>query len=368
VYPHVIDDSVDRVIPFHTHFRDFSVRNLNPSEYFASGATELEGDIWQTDFPDFSMGPHTSELVGPIGLATQDVFVEVEPLAAEVDQFTLQSVRQVTIDVASLTNAGSADIDVIGRVALGAEGQPPTWSRVRGAGSSLTFCRDTPSQDFDLIYVVLSNHARTRGALGGADADAALSGSYTITTKDHCDVPIAYEGTFGGTQDIPTLQRWQGSARFELVATVDSCDSGQPPTADSVEYCYRFVGGELTWTAEAWTDLAGLCRFTPTDSVHVELTPDPFPMLRIVGRTLDSRLVNWYYVLERNEEGFPMEVPDGTPLTEPPASCTGPTLFLNTWLYTPRDNYRSGWELSGSQTLDHQSFSWNLHPVFASSG
>jgi hypothetical protein len=90
-------------------------------------------------------------------------------------------------------------------------------------------------------------------------------------------------------------------------------------------------------------------------------------MLRIVGRTLDSRLVN-YYMLERNEEGFRMEVLDRTPLTESPASCAGPTLFLNTRLYTPRDNYRSGWELSGSQTLDHQSFGWILHPTFESTG
>ena len=378
--PEGIDAAVGLQMPFETALRDFAVRNLQPSRYVpAPGpSTGLEDDSWQTDpaLSDFPVTQHilntqTGALAqGGAQDVTTDHDATVLPLAAQYDEFEIldPSVRQVTIDVGPLQNSETADLDVVGRLAPSQGSTDDVWRRVRSSTSTLTLCRDTANENFNLIYVVISNHSRARAPFVGSGPDPAysLKGSYRIRTKDHCDVPIAYEGSFSGTQDSYTSQRWEGTARFELAATVESCATGEPPTSDGVEYCYRFVGGELTWSADPWTDQFGLCRFTPTSSVHVDLAPDTVPMLRIVGRTLDPRLVDWYYMLEANQDGFEMDVPDGTPLTDPTMSCGGPTLNLFTWLYTPRDNYRTGWELSGSQTLDHQSFSWDLHPIFES--
>ncbi|MGH8976639.1 MAG: CARDB domain-containing protein, partial [Acidimicrobiia bacterium] len=48
--PEELDDAVDGTFLFADHFRDMSVANVNPEEYFADGGVGLEADIWQTPF------------------------------------------------------------------------------------------------------------------------------------------------------------------------------------------------------------------------------------------------------------------------------------------------------------------------------
>ena len=53
-----IDAAVDDTFSFADRFRDLSVRNLNPAEYFDGDSVGLEGDLWQTDVADFPETPH----------------------------------------------------------------------------------------------------------------------------------------------------------------------------------------------------------------------------------------------------------------------------------------------------------------------
>jgi hypothetical protein len=199
--PRELDDAVDRNLRFADRFRDLSVSNLNPSEYFDAGGVGLEADLWQTEVLDFPKDPHVHNTQGTIALGDQPVFVEAAPLAADDSPFEIQdnAVRKVTIDIASLAHADSADIDVVGRLAPDGNGGPPTWHRIRGSGTKLTFCRDKASENFDLIYVVLSNHSRARDALaGGPDSDASVQGAYTIKAENACQ-PDGLAGTISWT-------------------------------------------------------------------------------------------------------------------------------------------------------------------------
>ncbi len=208
--PEEIDDAVDRNHRFLNHFRDLSVRNLNPSEYFADTGVGLEADHWQTNISDFPQKPHVHVPKVVIGTGDQKMFIEVAPLAAQYDEFDVQdAVQQIEIDVASLEHAGNADIDVVGRLVPDGAGGPRTWTRVRGSGTSLTLCRDKPSENFDLIYVVLSNHGRARILTGGPDPTEALKGQYTITGKTEACALDGLQGTINWTysfeSDIPEI-------------------------------------------------------------------------------------------------------------------------------------------------------------------
>ena len=102
--------------------------------------------------------------------------------------------REITVDLSPLENAGSADLDIIGQIAGDSESN--RWRRIKADASTYTFCRDVADDDFSQFYVVLSNHSWNRIANGAPDPAAAVTGFYNVTAQDHCDVPVAYKGTF----------------------------------------------------------------------------------------------------------------------------------------------------------------------------
>jgi hypothetical protein len=378
--PQGIDDAIDGIFGFEGNFRDFSVRNLNASEYFAGGGSGLEADIWQTELPDFSRKAHTHDPKGVVGLGDQELFVEVEALAAQDDEFDIKdpNVRQVTIDVASLANASSADIDVVGRLAPDDESGPPTWSRIRGSGTSLTFCRDFPTQDFDLIYVVLSNHARVRASLGGPDPDAALSGAYQITGKNACDVPDHFDGTFSGFMGERDV--WSGHATFDLLTAASSCTDPlhDPPTPTDLHYCYRLTGGDVQWS---WTPNDGCTYAWDEDAPNpgtFPLVPEPFDQdfatkVDLVIRSPDPDDVGTYGVSISPYPRLANQMRGSV-------TCDGDTSritrFANNlegaWLHTGFSESRdigTGWELVGSVRLCApddpsacQGWTWDFQP------
>ena len=145
--PEELDDAVDTSLGFATHFRDMSVSNVNPAEYFATKGVGLEADLWQTPFPDFPKDPHIHEPNQPIGVGDQIGFVEVSVLASDTSVHDISDgVRTITIDVGSLENAANADIDVLGRLKSDDDSAVPTWRRVRGSGTKLKLSRDEPSR------------------------------------------------------------------------------------------------------------------------------------------------------------------------------------------------------------------------------
>jgi hypothetical protein len=188
--PAGIDAAVNSQLSFADNFRDFSVWNLLPGEYFPESDTGLEHDRWQSRIADF---PDTSHRHAEhrIGLGPHSVVATVNVLAAQDDGFAITDphVRQVRIDLSPLQNAGSADLDIVGQLA--STTQSHTWRRIRANSSTYTFCRDFPDEDFSAFYVVLSNHAWSRIANGAPDPAAAATGFYNVTAQDHCDVPVA---------------------------------------------------------------------------------------------------------------------------------------------------------------------------------
>jgi hypothetical protein len=369
--PRELDDAVDGTFPFADHFRDLSVRNLNPFEYFAEGGVGLEGDVWQTDVEDFPRMPHVLGVVSRIELGNESFFVEVAALAAEDDEFGIApNVRQVTIDIGSLTNAPNADLDIVGRLAPGEEGGPPAWNRIRGSGTKVTFCRDSADQDFDLVYVVLSNHGRARGLLGGPDPDAALTGTYEIRSKDHCDVPIAYEGTFHSTHtNQPGTWTRDGAVRFEAIEGL-RCD------VPWIEYCYEAVSAELTVTVSSYEDPGRPgCTVRPHGPLHFTLPEDDPPIdgfLGIVDQSQDPEDDVYSVGLFSAGALPPIQATGTCEDGETYEVSIGPGNF---WLLAPGVYGRTGWLLTGSYhaqsstplgdaTYDE---AWELRPIFEES-
>jgi hypothetical protein len=254
--PAGIDAAVNSRLPFAASFRDFSVRNLQPDEYVIPIDTGLASDTWQSRITDFPEKAHVATSY-TIGLGPKSVVATVNVLAAQDDRFEITDprVRQVTIDLSPLQNAGSTDLDIVGQLGQpGALTEPHRWRRIKASSSTYRFCRDFPDEDFSLFYAVLSNHASTRIANGGPAPAAAVTGFYSVEAKDHCDVPIAYKGTFKvntrsccGTAltDFDAA----GNVMFKYRSTEATCGSLVPPTPDSLEHCYYLDSAQETWTA-----------------------------------------------------------------------------------------------------------------------
>ncbi|HEY7660286.1 MAG TPA: hypothetical protein VIC58_06775 [Actinomycetota bacterium] len=377
--PEQLDAAVAIQLPFEELFRDFAVRNLQPREYRPPTSTGLEDDWWRTHpaLLDFPLTPHKltnrGRLVqGNARRVRTRHDATIQALAAQYDRFivTDPKVRQIEIDVGGLRNAETADLDVVGRLNGDPHGPKDPWSRISASGPTLTLCRDTPQEDFNLLHVVISNHSSERNLVRGSgpSPDAAVKGRYTITTKNMCDVPIAYEGTFSGSADFSwSRNTWEGTARFEYINSArSSCDPpASPPTAHDLRHCYRFAGGEATWSADPWEDIS--CSYSPLGPVHVNLQPHDYPFMELVQRDEVPEFVNSFFILV----GPFGEVWDATMQVE--RSCNGFVSIQEirfsssggNWIYTPGINYiGEGWQLVANPMLEHQSWSFNFQPIF----
>jgi hypothetical protein len=379
-----IDAAVNSKLSFTASFRDFSVWNLQPPEYFANSDTGLEHDSWQSRISDFPTRPHVS-LLHTIGLGARPVDVGVEALAAQNDGFVITDprVRQVTIDLSPLENAGSTDLDIVGRLA--GDSKPYKWRRISADSSKYTFCRDIEDEDFSRFYVVVSNHASTSDAKAGGPAEAALvEGSYNVETKDRCDVPIRYEGTFKVNQTVTPPQpglllHAEGHVTFKYLSTEATCwsGSGAPPTADSLEYCYVLDSAQETWTAPPYT-VSG-CNYIPHDAQFSYANDDGrHGVLSITIRHPDPTFENIYSVdMGSNTKTMDVEVTPVSPeCVSPPGTFTIGLPFyaiISPGCYNDLPPARfTGWPLSGSCTFDDDGrdwirttvWSWDLTPIF----
>ena len=155
------------------------------------------------------------------------------------------------------------------------------------SGDVLTLCRDVPTENFNLFYLVLSNHAATRKT-NHPDFDANVRGTYTVETKDACDAPDHYDVNFHGFSVVGDT--WTGSATFDLVGAASSCDDPThfPPTTDDVRYCYTLRNGAADWH---YTDPQG-----GTSSTSVVLSPSTdVGTIELRVRSADPQKVRTYY-------------------------------------------------------------------------
>ena len=192
------DQAINDQLPFADGFRDFAVRNLQPAAYQPPASTGLEADWWRAKnllLYDFPLEPHAlvaEDIPLTLGGAQSLQLSQpagVDALAAQYDEFEISdpSVRQITIDLRGLENVATADLDVVGRLDPVVGGPPDAWRRVPASGHLLKLCRDTPAQNFNQFYVVISNHSFARdGNSNLPDPAAKVRGSYTVEAEDEC--------------------------------------------------------------------------------------------------------------------------------------------------------------------------------------
>ncbi len=386
--PASIDAAVDSRLPFAASFRDFSVRNLQPAEYVSLFNTGLESDTWRSRIFDFPKESHVVTSSRTIGLGPDLVAAGIDVLAAQNDRFKIMDprIRQVTIDLSALQNVGSADLDIVGQIRLPAAETPPhRWRRIKANSSTYTLCRDFPDEDFDLFYVVVSNHASTRKANGGPDPTAAMTGAYTVETKDRCDVPIEYKGTFKMKQRFsggPSLIDFdaEGNVTFKYRSTEAECGSLVPPTPTSLKHCYYLDSAQETWTAPQVSDEPSRpspCNYFPR-AAQFSYANDlgSHGGIQITIRHPEPSFSNIYDAwFGSSTKTMVVDTTD----VDPEDPCGRGTFTIRLPFYSivssgcfnsppPPPPRFTGWPLSGSCTFDDghtaTTWSWDLSPIF----
>jgi hypothetical protein len=382
-----IDTAVNSQLPFADTFRTFSVRNLQPPEYFFEQSTGLESDSWQSKITDFPNERHLFD-TQTLGLGPHSIAATVSVLAAQDDRFIITDpqVRQITIDLSPLQNAGSADLDIVGELEqdAGATG-PHQWRRIKASSSTYTLCRDNTDEDFSLFYTVVSNHASTRIAKGGPDPAAAVTGFYTVEAKDHCDIPIRYDGTFKmqtTSSPGPTLIDFNatGHVKYTYTFTAAACDAPLvPPTPTGLAHCYQLDSAQETWTAPEVTSNGCLYKPRPAEFSYTN-DQGQHGGIEVIRRTFDPAFANIYHVsfssstktmlVDLIDVGSPGCGSGSSPITIrlPALSIVSDGCYND----TPAPKF-TGWPLSGSCTFrnvgaertDTTTWSWDLSPIFA---
>jgi hypothetical protein len=382
--PAGIDNAVDSQLSFEGNFRDFSVWNLSLADYDRkAGDTGLEDDIWQSKIESFPADTHLITDFQTIGLGGLQVPAEIDVLAAQDNGFEITdpAVRQVRIDLSKLQNASTADLDVIGRLA--GNGKPPyEWRRLREVSSTVTLCRDLSDENFDRLYVVLSNHSSSRDAAkGGPDSKAAVKDSYSIKAQDHCDIPIAYEGTFKMKErnpNGPTLVDFDATGHVKYVYgfTAAGCDSPfSPPTPDSLQYCYFLDSAQESWTLPNVSD--DRCNYFPQPAQFSYANDQgQHGGIQIIPRSPDPSFSNLYHVsLGSSTKTMDIDTTD----VDPEQPCNRGTFTIRLPFYSLTSEYPpataprfTGWPLKGFVTVEvgqtiitTVTWSWDLSPIFA---
>ena len=207
-----------------------------------------------------------------------------------------------------------------------------------------------------------------------------MKGSYSIEAKDHCDIPIRYEGTFKlieRSSTGPSLIDFTavGNVTFKYSSTEATCGSFVPPTADSLQYCYYLESAQETWTAPNISTED--CNYFPHEAQFSYANDGgSHGGIRITLRSPDPTYSN-IYGLWFGSNAKTMEV-DTTDVF--PHECNQEDTFTIrlpfyslTSLYPPAtaEPRFAGWPLQGSLTVDvgqtvltTVTWSWDLSPIF----
>jgi hypothetical protein len=391
--PKGIDAAVDALLSFKDNFRDFSVWNINPAEYFQAADVGLSGDTWQSRISDFPTTPHDCSCSLPLALGTTPVFTSADALAASYDAYTISNpnIRQVSIDIGGLQNKDSANLDLVGRLA-GDGSSPHAWRRIAASSTTLTVCRDFPEQDFNRIYVVISNHSAARGANGEPDPSAAVNGSYTITGKNQCDVPTGYTGSMTASVDFDTgpSAAVTATVNYAYLGSYMTFDCANAPDTTHLVYCYQFTSGKVTWTEQPWSD--GNCNFTsqgpvtsPMQGPGTTVPSNAFGQIQVIRRypmTAGLDLANTYELSQGWPEDMKMAI-SAAPVDPANDKCTQEPGYTETGVpsnlaaeitpssgLVPHVQHADGWSLAGSADANlpgaRYHYSWTLTPTFGS--
>jgi hypothetical protein len=274
------DKAIESRLDFEHHLRDFTVRNAQPAMYQYTTMVGLEDDTWQLqqDLDDFPRIPRkTTKPWTTLGLGTTTLPVWINPTDADYEGFDRidSKVRQITIDISQVSPPEYLDIDVLGELAQKDSDPVVTWRRVKGSGTSVSLCRDNPPDNFDAMELVISNHENQHDSTGLQIAAAYESrGTAVITTSDKCNVPNHFTGTFSGTNGVDS---WSGAATFDRYTPDANTTGGCAISAGDSVYCYRIVGGSVTWTVAGVTKQVSLAPPDAADGIQVIVSSQAHP-------------------------------------------------------------------------------------------
>ena len=360
------DRIIDQALPFEQNFREFAVWNAQPAGYTWDKSTGLEDVSWQSklNLGSLPRAPHLVTTDKQLANGTLSIPVNLEPLSAQYDTFAVtdQTVRQITIDVGHLSNVGNTDLDVLAQLVPKDQGPDAKdeWRRVAGQDHKVTFCRDSPDERVASLEVVISNHTLA-APIDPVPPNAVVNGSYTVKSKDKCDVPIAFDVQFSGSDSRGNT--WHGTAHFQQHPTTDTLSECRIEAA-LVEYCYDFISGEATWTHAAigQGETQG-CAGTGSGPIAPAYGDGGNLKLTIVDEQ-DKELEGTYF--GAIQVGF-------TSVVLINGTCT-PAGQVITWMSahgSPRPKITPGYKLAGENRISGdagwQDWQWSMTPIFPDS-
>ena len=273
--PQSFDDVINAQMDFTTNFHDFAVKNID---------RVFDGDpypLWQkgpegTDLvPDAVPGIANTETIG--GAAPEIVStVQIPVLSAQYDLYvTDPDVGKITFDFSNINRSENLDVDVVGKVR-----STGLWRRIHVEDKKLELCQGIDSENFQSIWVVLSNHRSSRAADGFSPDEAQkIDGDYSVTVGQ-CDgvrAGISYQYTSSGTLPNSNVdQLYQENASFDLSLDPLEVAPGFPAPYTLVDQGSSF-SISTHYTLDS-TDESGCRTFTTVDGSGSGTTPvtDPF--------------------------------------------------------------------------------------------
>lgn len=149
---------LDEILPFEQHFRDFAVRNFNadlPGDPISPSYQDID-PTFPTRGPKLNFAPGQN---GKLPLQQSDEPAQtyadrIPNLVAHYYYFTPNAdATRLTFDFSGLVPNEAIDVDAIVKI-KGGEWEP----RRLVADGPVTFCLETPADNVEQLYLVISNH------------------------------------------------------------------------------------------------------------------------------------------------------------------------------------------------------------------
>jgi hypothetical protein len=259
------DDAIDGVHPFHEHFKDFALRNLNAE--FLPGDPLPRRERYVALDSDFLDGPTPPYLEGT--LEAEQEFRQDLPLPNLAARYVFleagSTIRKATFQFADLQPQDQVDVQALVHTFDGWVPEPLDFS----SENEVVFCFDkgpataTRRGSFSAILLVISNHA--------VRADSQVSGALVVQpTADPC-APV-WQGTISAEYradvELGTVT-WSSTT-----PVVFEFDDSEPTLPFSTPYRLRSGTYTYQWLGD-YTNRTPTCR--TRESASGTMIPDTVP-------------------------------------------------------------------------------------------
>jgi hypothetical protein len=184
-------------------FQDFALRNLNQDFGTPELKTYTEID---DNFPIGKLPYHAKmNLFDEVEFSTD---VALPSLGAAYEKVDPKEMSRLTFDFTGVRPAGDAHVGIN---IVAHDATKNLWKRITVDSSTYQFCRDDPGENFDQLWVVLSNHSLI----------VNVAGTYTTTARKTCSDDI---DRLSGVIELKHVQQYKapGEGGGEVVVDFDS--------------------------------------------------------------------------------------------------------------------------------------------------